>query len=880
MNLSDPIGFPVRPDNRPALGRIGYRIGAYPDILDAMLRRLNATPELSKWTHRAPDDPGIALIESAAVVADILTFYQEHYANELFLRTAQWRESVQELVRLTGYRLSPGLGGRATIAFEVKAGGPVVVPAGFPVKAELEAAKDPVEFETEAEFTAHPHLGRFHLYRQRHASASLSAASRRFEIQAVGGATDPDSLAAFDLKKGDRLMLVPAAPGWLVSGGSVTAQKAAQVVKVESVRRLLGRLEVEIEGRIQEFWPGPVTAYRIQRTFRHFGHNTPAMTTLQSGSGTGMVTVQTAAHVLRHVGGAVDQPCYGSPRSLYTDLPRNILPLDQEVNDLSLGGRVIAELVINPGSGSDPDEFRRVVLVCPILGLRATTMSWGNVSGPSTWIRFSSDSLISNPAFTSGRVDIRQCRIHEVTSPALTLRGPTYHWGGALTNPDELFYYGTRAEAEPLAGRAIHLASVSDPGRFASVTVQEVDLTAPAHARMRRVTLQAAPKGFQRVEFDEADPQVVVLGNLVEATQGKAEPGVALGNGDARQTFQTFKLPKAPLTYLLDPGVSPPHVPELAVEVGGRVWTRVEALFGRGPTDEVYIVREDAEGESYVQFGDGETGARLPSGIQNVVARFRVGSGALGPVKAGTKPSAGARLERLDKVTVAGEVTGGAPPEDGGKARLSAPGRIQALGRLVSLQDYETETLQLNGVVATAAAWEAVEGVPSVRLAVLLEAAQQSDAQFTAVEAVIRAADRERGPLRHPLRVVQCELRYLYLALTYAADPALVAGTVENGIRATLGLADDAAQERIGLLGVRRRRLGEREYASRIEGVVQGVPGVVWCRVDHLGLLAPANDPETLVFPAAPTRAEQLACAPTELLQLHSLHLRLTPVNP
>jgi hypothetical protein len=72
-----------------------------------MLRDLNACTDLARWTHRAPDDPGIALIECAAVVADILTFYQEHYANECFLRPAAWRESVQELVRLTGYRFTP-----------------------------------------------------------------------------------------------------------------------------------------------------------------------------------------------------------------------------------------------------------------------------------------------------------------------------------------------------------------------------------------------------------------------------------------------------------------------------------------------------------------------------------------------------------------------------------------------------------------------------------------------------------------------------------------------------------------------------------------------------------------------------------------------------
>src|SRR5215472_2857884 len=91
--------FPKRPNNRPALPRIGYRIGAYADFRDHLLRQLNLDPTLQSWTHRASDDPGIALLESASILGDILTFYQDLYANEAFLRTAQWRDSVSQLVR-------------------------------------------------------------------------------------------------------------------------------------------------------------------------------------------------------------------------------------------------------------------------------------------------------------------------------------------------------------------------------------------------------------------------------------------------------------------------------------------------------------------------------------------------------------------------------------------------------------------------------------------------------------------------------------------------------------------------------------------------------------------------------------------------------------
>ena len=119
-------------------------------------------------THRKADDPAIALIESAAIVGDILSFYQQLYANEAFLRTAQWRESVADLVKLLGYRLAPGLGGHARFALVASGTRPVTVPQGFGFKAQLDGAPKPADFETSAAVTAYPGLSEFHLYRPRY----------------------------------------------------------------------------------------------------------------------------------------------------------------------------------------------------------------------------------------------------------------------------------------------------------------------------------------------------------------------------------------------------------------------------------------------------------------------------------------------------------------------------------------------------------------------------------------------------------------------------------------------------------------------------------------------------------------------------------------
>jgi hypothetical protein len=209
---------------------------------------------------------------------------------------------------------------------------------------------------------------------------------------------------------------------------------------------------------------------------------------------------------------------------------------------------------------------------------------------------------------------------------------------------------------------------------------------------------------------------------------------------------------------------------------------------------------------------------------------------------------------------------------------------VQSLGRLVSLRDYETETLAIPGVVTVTAAWDLHAGVPAVILRVLLEAGRE--AEFGEVRTSIAQAQRCRGPDRFALVVQQAVLRYVFLDLIYARDPSYRHEDVEAALRAALGLAGDQDHERTGLFGQRARRLGEVEYASRIEGRLQNVAGVLWCKVSALGLFAapvaggPAiSDPSTLVLPAAPRpRIGKLNCGVHELLQLATSHLTLTAV--
>ncbi len=166
MSLGD--STPKKPENRPGLPKINYRISDYAgfrrrllNLLPSILRSSNKseTGALAKLTTRLNDDPAIALLDAWAVVGEVLTFYQERIANEGYLRTATERRSVLELARAIGYELKPGVAASTFLTFTVEDAplSPKVatIPKGTQIMSIPSKDELPQIFETIAEFTAH-----------------------------------------------------------------------------------------------------------------------------------------------------------------------------------------------------------------------------------------------------------------------------------------------------------------------------------------------------------------------------------------------------------------------------------------------------------------------------------------------------------------------------------------------------------------------------------------------------------------------------------------------------------------------------------------------------------------------------------------------------
>lgn len=147
---------------------INYRVGTYSDFFESMLaslsrgRKNESSDEKSILRHltaREKDDPSIAMLDAWAVLADVLTFYNERYISEGFLRTATQSASLHEIANLVGYTPRPGLSSSVYLAFEVdERSDEVLIPAGTAAKSTPipGSGETPETFETSVDFVGRP----------------------------------------------------------------------------------------------------------------------------------------------------------------------------------------------------------------------------------------------------------------------------------------------------------------------------------------------------------------------------------------------------------------------------------------------------------------------------------------------------------------------------------------------------------------------------------------------------------------------------------------------------------------------------------------------------------------------------------------------------
>jgi predicted phage baseplate assembly protein len=196
---------------------------------------------------------------------------------------------------------------------------------------------------------------------------------------------------------------------------------------------------------------------------------------------------------------------------------------------------------------------------------------------------------------------------------------------------------------------------------------------------------------------------VTISANVALATHGENIAEI-LGNGDGSHPNQRFILSQSPLTHVSAQTPSGSET-SLQVRVNDLLWREVATLYGRGQEDHVYITRIDDDGKTTVQFGDGQKGARLPSGQHNVGAVYRKGIGLGGMVKAGQIDLLMSRPLGLKGAVNPLPSSGAQDRQSLADARRNAPLTVLTLDRVVSLQDYEDYARAFAGVAKSLATW-------------------------------------------------------------------------------------------------------------------------------------------------------------------------------
>ena len=228
--------------NRPALSAVAYRAGTYSTFYASMLAALSDPefPALAALRTRDSSDFTIALLDAWAVSLDILTFYQERFANEAFLRTAVDQRSVFELARLVGYVPSPGVAASAVLAFTLSSAkgspGNVLIAAGSRVQSIPGPGQKPQVFETSSDLAA---------------TIALNALPARTKIPwQLNGADTFTWLAgsANKINVGDALLFVATS-----ADGQPSATGPADL-------RYVSRVAIDSEGgNTQVWWNAPLT---------------------------------------------------------------------------------------------------------------------------------------------------------------------------------------------------------------------------------------------------------------------------------------------------------------------------------------------------------------------------------------------------------------------------------------------------------------------------------------------------------------------------------------------------------------------------------------------------------------------------------------------
>ncbi|KQC15329.1 MAG: hypothetical protein APR56_01825, partial [Methanosaeta sp. SDB] len=316
-----------------------------------------------------------------------------------------------------------------------------------------------------------------------------------------------------------------------------------------------------------------------------------------------------------------------------------------------------------------------------------------------------------------------------------------------------------------------------------------------------------------------------VRANVARATHGETSTEV-MGSGDGSKSNQRFELGKPDLTYVSAP-TSSGTKSTLEVRVNGVLWNELASLYGTDERSQSYVVRIDDDALATVIFGDGKSGARLPTGDENVAATYRSGIGPDGEVAAESLTILQSRPVGISEVTNPLGASGSAAPEKLSDARYNAPLTVLTLDRIVSLRDFEHLVRSFAGIGKAQAVSIPMGQSKVVHITIGSSSGKEVDEGSELYKNLVKAIDAMRDPVarvRERVFVDSFKLQTFSLEAGVLINPRLVAEEVLDRIKAELRRT----------FSFENRNFGQFVTAAEVLAVIQAVEGVIAVDLDRL----------------------------------------------
>ncbi len=819
---------PAPIENRAGLAAIAYRCGTHAEFKRSMLAALSSTrfPALAGLATRDDDDFSIALLDAWATAADVFTFYQERIAQESYLRTATERVSLLQLGRLIGYELRPGVAASTYLAFtlETAAGAPAsaTIEIGSKVQSVPGPGESPQIFETVEKIEARPEWNAMPL--------------RQTLPQAIDAATTDIFLqgTATNLKNGDALLLL----GPISAAGS----RPWDLCRVDLVDadHAAGRTRIGLSGPPAHFTPAipaaevDVFAFRLRSSL--FGYNAPDRRVLPAETRKNYDPPVSAISFAPSLPGSVVTAEIGIPDWSFTVAAESI-DLDQVQPAIAPGGWVV---LTAPGKRA----------LCAVSSAGEAGRTDYALTGKVTRVGVSlvgSDDSAAVSDFGGG-----------------ALRGTTVFG-------DSQRLACAEAPVPPIVSGTTFTVMESiaafEPGRMLAITGAHAGTGVSFGGVVKLATTIAQDVGTI-IQIFPALPELDVASVRINANVALATHGESvaetLGSADASTPFQSVPLRQPPLTYVRAAGPGGARS-TLEVRVNDLLWREVPSFFGTGPRDRVYITRTRDDGVTTVQFGDGLTGARPPSGQDNLRAAYRRGIGLGGLVAADQLSLLLTRPLGVKAVTNPAAAAGAADREELADARRNAPLTVLTLDRIVSLQDYEDFVRAFAGVAKACATWTWDGGARGVFVTVAGPGGAEIDltGDFGAdLSGAIRGASVPGVPVR--VQSYRKNAGLFTAAGRVKIDPDYEPVAVIAAVRAAI----------LVRFSFDAQVFGQPVMLSEVIAVAQATAGVIAVDIDRLSRDdAPAGSPalNPRLVAAMPQAGARGAVSPAELLVLAPL---------